>query len=279
MFRLWRYIYPAGIHFGISNVLQLFYLLALSAFIGGRAFYEGGLINRYVIELTGLTGLLTTVPCFLLYRKDQRNREYGRMIPKPAGSRIEVPGMILLLSLGAALSLYGNIIVNFFARYIDLNIEGYSDQMEVFENGKSLLLLIIFMGIVAPVAEEAVFRWLIYLRLRDAVGIFPALLISSLFFGIYHGNLVQAVYAGLLGAAFAFSMEMTGSILSPVLLHVGANGYSLVLDELAGTAASGTAESIIDSFYGISLMAGILIIGVSFIWMIRRGRVRGYRAV
>lgn len=51
--------------------------------------------------------------------------------------------------------------------------------------------MIFWMGIVAPAAEEMIFRWLIYLRLRDWLKMPVAAVISGLIFGIYHGNIVQ----------------------------------------------------------------------------------------
>ena len=59
-----------------------------------------------------------------------------------------------------------------------------------------------------------------------------AAVISGVFFGIYHMNLVQAVYAGILGIVFAYFLELTGNLWSSVLLHMGANIWSLVMPEL-----------------------------------------------
>lgn len=52
-------------------------------------------------------------------------------------------------------------------------------------------MMIFWMGIIAPAAEEMIFRWLIYLRLRDWLKMPVAAVISGLIFGIYHGNIVQ----------------------------------------------------------------------------------------
>ncbi len=54
------------------------------------------------------------------------------------------------------------------------------------------------------------------------------MVISGMIFGIYHGNLVQAVYAGILGMVFADFLEISGCLWSSVLLHMGANIWSLV---------------------------------------------------
>ena len=69
-------------------------------------------------------------------------------------------------------------------------------------------MMIFWMGIIAPAAEEMIFRWLIYLRLRDWLKMPVAAVISGLIFGIYHGNIVQGIYASILGTAFAWILEM-----------------------------------------------------------------------
>mgnify|MGYP000730154661 CR=1 FL=1 len=93
------------------------------------------------------------------------------------------------------------------------------------------MFLILSMGIIAPLAEEIVFRWLIYLRLRIyANG--SSCCNFWLIFGIYHGNLVQAVYASLLGIVFAYILDISGCLWSSVLLHMGANIWSLISPDL-----------------------------------------------
>ncbi|URW85751.1 hypothetical protein M5E86_19335 [Blautia wexlerae] len=39
-------------------------------------------------------------------------------------------------------------------------------------------------------------------------------MISGLIFGIYHGNIVQGIYASILGTAFAWILEMSGNTYS-----------------------------------------------------------------
>lgn len=78
-------------------------------------------------------------------------------------------------------------------------------------------------GILSPAAEEAVFRGLIYNRMKRCFGYFIALVVSSLFFGCYHGNMVQALYGTILGLLIAWAYEKYGSFAAPVLFHGVAN--------------------------------------------------------
>ena len=72
---------------------------------------------------------------------------------------------ILLLLVGASLATFANMLVALLQNV--LNVQEYQENMAQITNGKSLFMLIFWMGVIAPLAEEIVFRWLIYLRLRD----------------------------------------------------------------------------------------------------------------
>ncbi len=87
-----------------------------------------------------------------------------------------------------------------------------------------LALGIILYGIVAPIAEEVVFRGLVYNRMRrNGLNAVIAIPLSSLFFGIYHFNVVQAVYGTLMGLMIVWIYERYGGFIYPVLIHVAAN--------------------------------------------------------
>ena len=137
--------------------------------------------------------------------------------------------MLLLLAAGAGFAQYANVLVAILQNWIS---SSYGETMTKITSGKSLFMMIFWMGIIAPVAEEMIFRWLIYLRLRDYMRMGAAAVISGLIFGIYHGNLVQAVYASLLGIVFAYILDISGCLWSSVLLHMGANIWSLISPDL-----------------------------------------------
>lgn len=82
---------------------------------------------------------------------------------------------------------------------------------------------LLLYGIVSPLAEEAVFRGLIYNRMKRCFPLPIAMVLSSLLFGCYHGNMVQAVYGTLLGILIAYTYEKYDSFVVPVLFHGVAN--------------------------------------------------------
>lgn len=92
----------------------------------------------------------------------------------------------------------------------------------------------ILFGLLAPVAEEIVFRGLIFNRLRRYCGAATAVIVSGLLFGLYHGNLVQGVYGGCMGMLMAYVYLRLQSFFYPCLFHAAAN---LAVFALAQNAA------------------------------------------
>lgn len=57
---------------------------------------------------------------------------------------------------------------------------------------------------------------------------------SGVVFGIYHGNLVQGIYASLLGIMLAWVTERSGTLLAPVIFHGIGNLAVFFLIDVAG---------------------------------------------
>lgn len=106
--------------------------------------------------------------------------------------------------------------------------DSYEESMELLYT-PSIPQQLLCVGIIVPFAEELVFRGLGYAKMRLMLRETPAILISSLYFGIYHGNLVQSIYATLLGAVLAWLMERYGGLTAPYVLHASANVMSILI--------------------------------------------------
>lgn len=100
-----------------------------------------------------------------------------------------------------------------------------------------LILGILVYGVISPVAEEAVFRGLLFERLREAMTLRGAALCSALVFGVYHGNAAQACYGAVMGVMFAYCYAESGRIAVPVLLHGAVNLAVFLLSYTGGYGA------------------------------------------
>ncbi len=76
------------------------------------------------------------------------------------------------------------------------------------------------LAIIAPIAEEFVFRGLILNRLIAAFGFWNGIGISSLIFGIFHINFFGAFLFAVVASLLYLK---TGNLLLPILLHIANN--------------------------------------------------------
>ena len=93
---------------------------------------------------------------------------------------------------------------------------------------------ILYTGILVPILEELIFRLLIFKVLRKWIPFVWAMLISAFLFGLYHGNLVQFVYASLCGLFLAYVYETYGSLLAPIIAHMVMNIVVCAMAKIGG---------------------------------------------
>lgn len=83
--------------------------------------------------------------------------------------------------------------------------------------------------LVAPVTEELLFRGWLMQELKTRYGTAPALVWSSIVFGLAHGFLPQAVPYAILGGFLLGAVALrTGSTLASIAMHAGVNALPLL---------------------------------------------------
>jgi membrane protease YdiL (CAAX protease family) len=96
------------------------------------------------------------------------------------------------------------------------------------ETMQYLLRLWILMVIAAPIAEELLFRGLLYRGLAESqIGVLGAIILSSVLFGLVHyslGGWPRVVATGCMGLLFAWLRWRSGSTSICLVAHVTANG-------------------------------------------------------
>ena len=165
---------------------------------------------------------------------------------------------LLLMVLSFGLSMGINIL------FYQIGFTGSSEGFErVYKQQYGVVFFIglILYGVISPLAEEMVFRGLIYNRMKRCFSLPVAIVVSSLLFGCYHGNPVQAVYGFLMGLAIAWSYEGFGSFAAPVWFHAVANisVYALTYQNaLAAMSRQGALAAGIGALTAAGLIAGYL---------------------
>lgn len=219
-------------------------------------------LDKYSLAATGLTGLLTIPIALWLMRLDNRQGGFYR---QGRFKRMLRPGEIVwMLLLGMSVCHLANMLLS--VLQIARLFPGYEELSERVFADQNFWAMLLWVGIVAPVAEELIFRGLIFRRLLDHMRLGWAIGISAFLFGAYHGNMLQFLYAGILGACFAYCYYRLDSLWAPVLLHVGANCWSVALTQLA---AKGGASLQLGYFLLLAMGVEVAVLAFSII-MFRR---------
>lgn len=112
-----------------------------------------------------------------------------------------------------------------------VGIENYFSnqvQEELFSAG--FLLQVVGLGLIVPVLEELLYRGVMYRRLREFLGVKPAIVTAALIFALAHGNMIQFLYALPMALILHWLYEKGGTLLAPVLFHMGANLISVMVN-------------------------------------------------
>lgn len=84
----------------------------------------------------------------------------------------------------------------------------------------NIFIALLTVGIVAPFTEEFMFRGVIFKTLNKNISILWTIIIQALFFGIFHGNLIQGTYATMLGLVFGYITYKTKSLWPAIIMHM-----------------------------------------------------------
>lgn len=94
----------------------------------------------------------------------------------------------------------------------------YMELMDSMGTGQGFFPLI-YMGILAPIAEELIFRGLILGYEKRELPFWAANFIQAFFFGVYHQNIVQFVYAFSIGLLLGYLCHRLQSLKIVMLIH------------------------------------------------------------
>lgn len=108
---------------------------------------------------------------------------------------------------------------------------------QVFKFKQTAVLFVAMAVLVAPLAEETIFRGYLYPMFARWFGVVPSIVVTGVLFGLMHGPQLGGAKSliavmSLVGIIFTMVRARTGSVFASYLMHLGYNsliGASLVL--------------------------------------------------
>ncbi len=96
--------------------------------------------------------------------------------------------------------------------------------------GVELLTVFIVLVVLTPLAEEIIFRGILFGKLRKSgVKFIPTALIVSLLFGLAHAQWNVAIDVFMLSLVMSYLRESTGTIWAGVVLHMAKNALAFAI--------------------------------------------------
>lgn len=236
-------LFPVLVHLLISegvavlagNVLDSAACTALSAAMtlpfGICMYRQDGVLHRTAFHGAGDTHGL---------RKDVRTAAGDGAVRLHPGSRVVrvgTGGRIVRLGAGgslcfALLCLAGGGVLNICWSGL-LNLlriaSFFSNETQNALFASSFFMQLIGPGLMVPIAEELIFRGLVYARMRTKLQTGEAVFFSALLFALYHGNALQMIYAFPMAIVLALIYESEEKLAYPILFHMGANLAAILL--------------------------------------------------
>ena len=203
-----------------------FVALVIAAFFGAS--------TGFMAQAAGIANGLCWIAC---YQRQARNYGWPSLRERFGAVRVKLlaaaggTAVVLIVVLSAVTELL---------RGIGVPIADVPDLI-LPENRGLLLLLVIFVGLVGPIAEELMFRGVLLDWSRQKLPAGASILMVSLVFALLHDNHLRSGPAGWLGLAARFSLGAAASIFAlrcrslrpSVVLHATNNGLVVIFTVLA----------------------------------------------
>lgn len=246
--RIWRLLYPLLL-FVLLKFLTLTAVTMLVMGLDGQLPEsvmnllvirgENGIIAKFTPNGTLLAGMIAFLVAGAGIRKIARytikeakgNTKLLHLRQEPTASYLLMAGATLGCILGVNLFMLLSGMAKISAEYT---------SMAEANRQASFLLGLLYYCLVTPIAEELLFRGILYNYLRQpgktirmgeniSRQIGSAILVSACLFSIYHMNSVQGIYAFVFGCLMAYAYEYFGEFLIPVAMHIFSNFLAWIL--------------------------------------------------
>lgn len=252
-YTLWISAYPLIIYTAIQFLLAIIVgLFVISLGTSPKDIEE--FVNTHVLLITAAGAVFASVFLILFFYLDGQK---GRIEKKKSSNAKD---FVMAIIGGAGIAIILNILIGLTGiSGIDNTFQKISEAIK----STPIVITIICAGIIIPIVEEIIFRGLIFNRIKFQYNLTAAMLISSVVFGIYHGNIIQGIYATMLGVCLAYTYNKTKNILIPIFIHISANTSVLGLSSLVENDDSALTV-------GIMVLVTLIFAIIGIVYFIKR---------
>lgn len=210
------------------------------------AYIMDGII--YAVVIAQIITLIGVVIWYgILVKKQNLNR--------PVRACVNGRTILMCICLGVSMQFVIGFFLNLAVLVFPDTMQAYSELIQDIGIGESSLISVIATVILAPISEELLFRGLT-LRFLNKTGMrfLFANIIQAALFGFLHMNIVQGLYAFVIGLVLGCVAGKCRTVFLPIMIHLIFNLSGVVLGELP-VGTSGWLLSILFFVGGCAVLA------------------------
>lgn len=229
-----------GAAFICQVVLQnLLYLLINEAILGGK-YKDNEILDTSLNIIYTIVGML--LPFYLFGKGMKKVSCVNEPLPLNAPKR---KGEFLLAVIaGLGFCMIANIITSYITAFFELlGVTLLMPDVALPEGFSGFIITLVRTVICAAMVEEICVRGYIMGNLR-AYGDSFAIAVSAIIFALMHGNLIQAPFALIAGAAIGYFTIKTGTMWTGIFIHALNNFISVCISYIAQTVPERAANVI-----------------------------------
>lgn len=271
--KIWGLAYPMILYLLIQRIVaEVFVLIVKYVKIESGKYHSREALIESVktvysnnIMLCTMIGAAISIPILFYFKNRDTLSDKFKGIYKKY-ERVSFYKFFLIVPLGVFAMFSANYFVSLLTLFMPkFMLDSYESTSSAIYNS-TFFMQFLAAGIVGPIAEELIFRGVVYNRMKKMLSVTASAVCSAILFGVFHGNWVQAPYAIIIGLICVYAYERYKSFISPVLVHMSANIMSVIVSQLIrGIADKKTQNieiSIIDqaaSLISVTLFTGIIV--------------------
>lgn len=143
--------------------------------------------------------------------------------------RFPILAYILIIILGFSVQISTDSVLYILSKAATDIFKSYHRMMESFTTGVTPLFLITVI-ILGPIAEEIMFRGLtMHYAEKISGSLGGAIILQGILFGLYHGTIIQGIYAIIFGIMLGVICVRSRSLIPSTFLHMIINGSLYVI--------------------------------------------------
>lgn len=247
----------------IGLMMAVQFLLVAALYAAGAAEGAHSTLLEYLSSCIGYLFLALIPMIYVMTGEESVERLLPFSRPQKVGlTRADV---LLLCVVGMMLTLASNWPTQAVQAFLQaVGLSGNIPDMPLDKSFSTQAFYMIYSTVIPPLVEEILFRGAVLGSLRRW-GDWFAILVSSILFGLYHGNAGQFVFATLVGLVFGYLRVRTDNMLPGMLLHMLNNGLATLASVLGQSFGSQVSNVFSITYFAVVFAAGLALVLVRLV--------------